>query len=239
MGRALQRALGVEFVLPEVEPREGGTSLLMNPRRQRVFEYVWNYPCSHLRRISRELRIPPQSLRWHLLRLRESRLLASRKVKGKTVYYAPWAIRDEDVPLFASLSNGVRGRIVRFVAHRETTTQSDIFRGLETYQQAVLPPLGELTGLGLLKTWKENGKRFYVLGDAYARLQVTYAAASEERLSSGPCRVSTAPECSSVTEAQSSAVLAVRAALPSSPIDQCCAATSQRAPSRITNEVTR
>ncbi|MEK6852049.1 MAG: hypothetical protein AABY30_05885 [Candidatus Thermoplasmatota archaeon] len=182
MGRALQRALGVEFVLPEVEPREGGTSLLMNPRRQRVFEYVWNYPCSHLRRISRELRIPPQSLRWHLLRLRESRLLASRKVKGKTVYYAPWAIRDEDVPLFASLSNGVRGRIVRFVAHRETTTQSDIFRGLETYQQAVLPPLGELTGLGLLKTWKENGKRFYVLGDAYARLQVTYAEASEERL---------------------------------------------------------
>ena len=182
MGRALQRAIGTGAVLPAVEPRDGGTSLLMNPRRQRVFEYVWNYPCSHLRRISRELRIPPQSLRWHLLRLREGGLLACRAVKGKTVYYAPWAIRDEDVARFASLSNGVRGRIVRFVADRETTTQSEIFRGLKTYQQAVLPPLGELAALGLVRTWKENGKRFYVLGDAYAGLRANYAAASQERL---------------------------------------------------------
>src|SRR2546425_4673951 len=116
VGRALQRALGTQFVLPEVEPREGGTSLLMNPRRQRVFEYVWNHPCAHLRRMSRELHVPPQSLRWHLLRLTEAGLLASRPVKGKTVYFAPWALRDEDVALFASLSNGMRGRIVRLVA---------------------------------------------------------------------------------------------------------------------------
>lgn len=182
VGRALRRALGSGFVLPEVEPREGGRSLLMNPRRQRVFEYVWNHPCSHLRRISRELRIPAQSLRWHLLRLEDGGILASHAVKGKTVYFAPWAVRDEDVPLFASLSNGMRGRIVRFVAEQKQTTQSQIFRGLKTYQQAVLPPLGELTGLGLLKTWKENGKRFYVVGEAYDRLRVNYASASSERL---------------------------------------------------------
>jgi len=182
VGRALQRALGTEFVLPEVEPRQGGTSLLMNPRRQRVFEYVWNHPCAHLRRISRELRIPAQSLRWHLLRLREGGVFASRKVKGKTVYFAPWAVRDEDVPLFASLANGIRGRIVRYVAEQKQTTQSEIFRGLNTYQQAVLPPLAELTQLGLLRTWKENGKRFYEPGDAYARLMQNYAAASGERV---------------------------------------------------------
>ena len=182
VGRALQRALGTEFVLPEVEPREGGTSLLMNPRRQRVFEYVWNHPCSHLRRMSRELRIPPQSLRWHLLRLTGAGLLASRTVKGKTVYFAPWALRDDDVPLFASLSNGMRGRIVRLVAQEHRVTQSEVFRALKTYQQAVLPPLGDLTRLGLLRTWKEDGKRFYELGEAYGRLQGNYAAASVERL---------------------------------------------------------
>jgi len=188
VGRALQRALGTEFVLPEVEPREGGTSLLMSPRRQRVFEYVWNHPCAHLRRMSRELRIPPQSLRWHLLRLTkkgdkgEMGLLASRTVKGKTVYFAPWALREDDVPLFASLSNGMRGRIVRLVAQEHRVTQSEVFRTLKTYQQAVLPPLGDLTRLGLLKTWKEDGKRFYELGEAYGRLQGNYVAASAERL---------------------------------------------------------
>ena len=182
VGRALRRALRVEFALPEVEPREGGTSLLMNPRRQRVFEYVWNHPGSHLRGISRELDIPAQSLRWHLIRLEEGGLFASRRVRGKTVYYAPWAVREEDVPLFASLSNGIKGRIVRWVADRKRTTQSEIFRGLKTYQQAVLPPLRELAALGLLRTWKEDGKRFYELGEAYARLQGNYAAASGERL---------------------------------------------------------
>src|SRR5437867_4426028 len=178
VGRALQRALGSEFVLPEVEPREGGTSLLMNTRRQRVFEYVWNHPCAHLRRMSRDLRIPPQSLRWHLIRLSRAGLLDSRTVKGKTVYYLPWAVREGDVPLLASLSNGMRGRIVRLVAQEHRITQSEVFRSLKTYQQAVLPPLGDLTRLGLLKTWKEDGKRFYELGDAYARLRGDYDAAS-------------------------------------------------------------
>jgi len=182
VGRALQRALGAEFVLPAVEPREGGTSLLMNVRRQRVLEYVWNHPCAHLRRISRDLRIPAQSLRWHLIRLQEGGVLASKRVKGKTVYFAPWAIREGDVPLFASLANGLRGRIVRYVLQERRTTQSYIFRGLKTYQQAVLPPLGDLTRLGLLKTWKEDGKRFYELGEAYGRLQGNYVAASAERL---------------------------------------------------------
>ena len=182
MGRALKRALGPEFVLPDVEPREAGTSLLMNPRRQRVFEYTWNHPCAHLRRMSRELRIPPQSLRWHLLRLTHEGLLASRTVKGKTVYFAPWALRDEDVPLFASLSNGMRGRIVRLVAQERRVTQTTIFRSLKTYQQAVLPPLGDLARLGLLRTWKEDGKRFYELGDAYARLRGNYEGATGERI---------------------------------------------------------
>jgi len=128
VGRALKRALGPEFVLPDVEPREAGTSLLMNPRRQRVFEYTWNHPCAHLRRMSRELRIPPQSLRWHLLRLTHEGLLASRTVKGKTVYFAPWALRDEDVPLFASLSNGMRGRIVRLDNIAFTGTRVPCYR---------------------------------------------------------------------------------------------------------------
>jgi predicted transcriptional regulator len=153
----------------------------MNGRRQRVFEYVWNHPCAHLRRISRELRIPPQSLRWHLGRLVDGRILATRTVKGKTVYYAPWAVRDADVPAFAALSNGMRGRIVRLVVEKRKITQSDIFRGLRTYQQAVLPPLGELIGLGLLTSSKANGKRFYEVGEAYGRLRSEYAGAAPER----------------------------------------------------------
>ncbi|TLZ52236.1 MAG: hypothetical protein E6K18_03280 [Methanobacteriota archaeon] len=182
VGRALQRALGSGFTLPDVEPREGGTSLLMNSRRQKVFEFVWNHPCAHLRRMSRELRIPPQSLRWHLLRLERAGLLDSRTVKAKTVYYLPWAVRDGDVPLLATLSNGIRGRIVRLVAQEHRVTQSGVFRSLKTYQQAVLPPLADLTRLGLLKSWKEDGKRFYELGDAYERLRGGYAMAAPERL---------------------------------------------------------
>jgi predicted ArsR family transcriptional regulator len=182
VGRALQHALGKEFVLPEVEPREGGRSLLMNPRRQRVFEYVWNNPCSHLRRISRELRIPAQSLRWHLTRLVEGKILAARTARGKTVYYAPWAVREGDVPALAALSNGVRAQIVRHVAQAKRTTQTNVFRALHTYQQAVLPPLRELTGFGLLTTWKANGKRYYEMGETYARLRSDYAGATQERL---------------------------------------------------------
>lgn len=181
VGRALRRALGEPFALPEVEPREGGSSLLMNPRRQRVFEYVWNRPCAHLRRIARDLNIPPQSLRWHLLRLRDAKILDSRVVKGRTVYYAPWAIRDEDVERLAALTNGVRRTIVHMLGSGPKT-QVAVFRSLKTYQQAVLPPLEDLTRLSLIRTWKDNGKRLYERGPTHAEMAEAYAAAQGERL---------------------------------------------------------
>ena len=46
----------------------------------------------------------------------------------------------------------------------------------------MLPPLGDLARLGLLRTWKEDGKRFYELGDAYARLRGNYEGATGERI---------------------------------------------------------
>lgn len=116
------------------------------------------------------------------MRLVDGKILAIRRARAKTVYYAPWAILEGDVPALAALSNGVRGRIVRLVAERRRMTQSDIFRALRTYQQAVLPPLRDLTGFGLLATWKENGKRYYETGETYARLHSDDSGATRERL---------------------------------------------------------
>ena len=51
VGKALRKALGHETFKFDVESRKDGRSQLMNPRRLRIFSYLWKMPCSHIRQI--------------------------------------------------------------------------------------------------------------------------------------------------------------------------------------------
>jgi predicted transcriptional regulator len=70
---------GVKYVTPE--------NVLDTEVRKSLYEYIDEYPGSHLREIARELDLKPSNAAWHLRKLEQTNLVRSRVIGGKRVYY--------------------------------------------------------------------------------------------------------------------------------------------------------
>jgi len=70
---------GVKYVTPE--------NVLDTEIRKHLYEYIDEYPGSHLREIARELDLKPSNAAWHLRKLEQTNLIRSRAIGGKKVYY--------------------------------------------------------------------------------------------------------------------------------------------------------
>ncbi|MEM4258660.1 MAG: winged helix-turn-helix transcriptional regulator [Candidatus Thermoplasmatota archaeon] len=70
---------GVKYVTPE--------NVLDTEIRKNLYQYIDEYPGSHLREIARELSLKPSNAAWHLRKLEQTNLVRSRSIGGKKVYY--------------------------------------------------------------------------------------------------------------------------------------------------------
>jgi predicted transcriptional regulator len=70
---------GIKYVTPE--------NVLDTEVRKNLYEYIDEYPGSHLREIARELDLKPSNAAWHLRKLEQTNLVRSRVIGGKRVYY--------------------------------------------------------------------------------------------------------------------------------------------------------
>jgi len=70
---------GIKYVTPE--------NVLNTEVRKNLYNYIDEYPGSHLREIARELDLKPSNAAWHLRKLEQTNLVRSRTIGGKRVYY--------------------------------------------------------------------------------------------------------------------------------------------------------
>jgi len=70
---------GIKYVTPE--------NVLNTEIRKNLYNYIDEYPGSHLREIARELDLKPSNAAWHLRKLEQTNLVRSRIIGGKKVYY--------------------------------------------------------------------------------------------------------------------------------------------------------
>jgi predicted transcriptional regulator len=70
---------GIKYVTAE--------NVLNTEVRKNLYQYIDEYPGSHLREIARELDLKPSNVAWHLRKLEQTNLVRSRSIGGKKVYY--------------------------------------------------------------------------------------------------------------------------------------------------------
>ena len=70
---------GIKYVTPD--------NVLDTSVRKNLYDYIDEYPGSHLREIARELELKPSNAAWHLRKLEQTNLIRSRSIGGKKVYY--------------------------------------------------------------------------------------------------------------------------------------------------------
>jgi predicted transcriptional regulator len=62
-------------------------NVLKTEVRKNLYQYIDDYPGSHLREIARELDLKPSNAAWHLRKLEQTNLVRSRVIGGKKVFY--------------------------------------------------------------------------------------------------------------------------------------------------------
>jgi len=70
---------GIKYVTSE--------NVLNTEVRKNLYNYIDEYPGSHLREIARELDLKPSNAAWHLRKLEQTNLVRSRTIGGKKVFY--------------------------------------------------------------------------------------------------------------------------------------------------------
>jgi predicted transcriptional regulator len=70
---------GIKYVTAE--------NVLNTEVRKNLYNFIDEYPGSHLREIARELDLKPSNAAWHLRKLEQTNLVRSRVIGGKKVYY--------------------------------------------------------------------------------------------------------------------------------------------------------
>jgi len=128
LGSALRRRIGVPGI-----PAAGGhpmrqESVLMNSTRLRIFQAIYNSPCSHVRGLSRTVGVAPPSVLWHIGKLVEKGLVRSLQIGRKRIFYPPETIDNEDVGILSLLNPQKVSLAVRTVIENPGVPQAELMR---------------------------------------------------------------------------------------------------------------
>lgn len=166
VGKALRRALGEEVVLPRIEPRKPGVSYLMNGRRLRIYQEIFNEPGLHLREIQRKMSIPLQSLRWHISVLLSSGLVDGVSIGKKTALLSPISANRDDIVRRTMFRDEKFGTILQAISREGTVSVRSLVREMGSYQQLVSARMKTLKKTGLVQSAGRGSSTRFSLGPA-------------------------------------------------------------------------
>ncbi len=163
LAKALKRKMGLdEDILTRSHVISGDSSLLMNAARRRIFEHVCNHPCSHLRKISRELNVSLQTTRWHLVKLSDGGLVVMIPKGKKTLFYPNnRIIGEQECQLISILRRKDALKVYLFIKRHPETTQRALSQSLDIYQQKLSVILSSLDKAELISHEKIGREKAY------------------------------------------------------------------------------
>lgn len=150
MGEALKRVVG-EGAEERDKERRRPVSVLMNPNRQRIFQFLCTFPCSHQKRIAGGLELSNPTVRWHLEKLMRGGYVMSTEVSGRVVYYPSEMIAgDRAIATFFWMGDREVNSLFRAVLENQGATIEELAETMEGGRSKVRSALTTLERLGLI-----------------------------------------------------------------------------------------
>lgn len=161
-GKILKKAMSPEEVSKKT-PRLRKISLFAHPTRQKIFCYLCEKPCSHLRQIARDLGIAAPTAEWHLRKFVEKGVLKVKVMENKHVFYPSNMIDANDINIIWNLNNERARMIYETIMDSPGITQIKICETLNLYQQIVACSTMQLEEVGLIRSQREGrSKRYFI-----------------------------------------------------------------------------
>jgi predicted transcriptional regulator len=182
IAKALKRKIGLdESILAKTEYEIGEQSLLMNSSRRKIFQYICNHPCSHLREIARVTHYSPQTVRWHMRKLTEANLI-TESVQGKKNIFTPLRnmITTEECKIISLLREEENKNVYLAIEHNSKITQKRLCEILNIYQQRLSLVLRKLILSGLINEDKIGREKAYSVKNKINELKEGFTQKSDD-----------------------------------------------------------
>jgi DNA-binding transcriptional ArsR family regulator len=166
IGDALKRAITQERAVGDVEKsKKDEESLLLNPTRLEIFQFLCKNPCSKLITISKSLDLAVPTADWHLKKLCARKLVSVKKVGKNKVFYPSEMIDSRDIEVLALLSGDKARLICTTISENPGISQGELGKTLGMYQQEIGWYTSKLTEKNVLKRVIDGRYRRYYLSE--------------------------------------------------------------------------
>ncbi|WP_455393213.1 winged helix-turn-helix transcriptional regulator [[Eubacterium] cellulosolvens] len=159
---ALSRVISPgEDRVPTVEEKVTGETILMNPQRQLILQYLSKYPCNHMNGIVRDLGLSYPTVKWHIDLLVKQEFISYKNVGNKNVYFPYNMIADKDIELFTFLNKDKARALFLTLIKKSGLTQKEICKLSQMSNRTVISYLNDLETYGFIKVRKDGIFRKY------------------------------------------------------------------------------
>ncbi|TET91117.1 MAG: winged helix-turn-helix transcriptional regulator [Methanomassiliicoccales archaeon] len=171
MGEALKTVVG-EGYEGEEEKKGRVESVLMNPNREQIFQFLIFHPCSHMRKVANELNMSPPTVKWHLEKLRTGGYVNSALIKNKKVFYPRRMVAEgEAVSLLEAVNRDRIGMTFLVILENQGSTQSEIAEILGLSTQSVRGYIATLERVELITTIVDGKHKRYFPSDKLKKME--------------------------------------------------------------------
>jgi DNA-binding transcriptional ArsR family regulator len=163
IGDALKQAITQEKDSEDERGRSSEESVLLNPTRLEMFQYLCQNPCSRIRIVARDLELAVTTVDWHLKKLSERGFITAKQVGKNRIYYPTEMVDSRDIEVLSLLRQDKAKLICSAVANNQGITQGELGKKVGMYQQEVGWYTSKLTEKSVLSRVKDGKyKRYYI-----------------------------------------------------------------------------
>jgi DNA-binding transcriptional ArsR family regulator len=193
LGSALRRRLGIPIIPSSGVRPARSFSLLMNATRLKIFQAVYNLPCSNIRQLSKRVGVAPPSVSWHLRKLSEAGIVGSTGPGRRRRFYIPGSLEEEDVPVLSFFAGEDMRAALRSLCQEPGLTQGQLIHDSGCNGHTIRA----LVAHGIVDVVRDGRNRRYYPGEVLARRSLVHeerARRSRQHLLSTLSREGLQPE---------------------------------------------
>jgi predicted transcriptional regulator len=155
--KSIKRPEETELIDKEKVP----VSILMNKVRQKILQFLFKYPCTHLHGIARNFGYSINNTRWHLEKLKNFGYVDDYPIRNRKVFFPNNFLKDVDIVLLALLNDKKLTNQYLKIMNEPGITQKELCDLFKMKQSTIADNLNKLELNDLIYSQRDGIYRRY------------------------------------------------------------------------------
>ena len=136
-------------------------SILMNINRQKILQFLFKFPCTHLHGIARNFELSINATRWHLQKLMQVGYIDGIKLRNRKVFFPYNSLKKTDIQILSLLNDKKMESLFVEIQQTPGITQKELYKLLNKKQSTIVNNLETIEHNELIYSQKDGLYRRY------------------------------------------------------------------------------